>query len=152
MIGKKISSLVLVAFGVSRCGKAKIDGCLRGNIATLRLTKAIEFKTTIRNLIHSAGVSLPYRLSSVNSFVSKGLASCVQDVDQLSLRTAFQKDPRVQKSNNSRHKTRKNSRTVGSNLDSQVYLRGRSFYSRNILIYTKSISLSYHHMQFCARI
>lgn len=132
IIGKKVSSLVLVAFGVSQRGKAKIDGCLRGNIATSRLTKAIEFKTTIRNLIHPAEASLPYKLSSVNSFVSKGLASCVQGVGQLSLRTAFQKDPRVQKSNNSRHKTCKNLRTVGSNLNSQVYLRGRSFHSRKI--------------------
>lgn len=127
MIGKRVSSPILVAFGVSRRGKAKMDGCLRGNTATSRLTKAIEFKATVRNLIHPAGVALPYKLSSVNSFVSNGLASCVQGVNQLSLRAAFQKDPRVQKSNNSRHKTRKNLRTVGSNLN-----RRRSFHSKNI--------------------
>ena len=81
MIEKRVSSLILVAFNVSWRKKAKMDGCLRGNIVTSRLTKAIEFKITIRNLIHPAGVSLPYRLSSVNSFVSKGLTSCVQGVD-----------------------------------------------------------------------
>ena len=129
MIEKRVSSLILVAFDASRRGKAKIDGYLRGNIATSRLIKAIEYMTTIRNLIHPAGVSLPYKLSSVNSFVSEGLASCVQGVDQLSLRTALQKDSRVQKSKYSRHKTRKNLRTMGSN--SGISLRGRNFHSRN---------------------
>ena len=127
-IEKKVPSLILVAFGVNRCGKARIDGCLRGNTIISRLTKAIEYKVTIRNLIHPAGISLLYKLSSVNSFVFEGSMSCVQGVDQLSPRTAFQKENRVQKLKYSRYKIRKNLRTVGSNLNSFSYLRRRSFH------------------------
>ena len=106
------------------CGKASSDSRLRCSIVTSRLPEEMLNKITLRNLLRSAGASLPFWPIYTNDQLTLWMDICVQIFNQENTSTALQTGTyRAQKSKFNRLKTRINLKTTGFNLLGSHYLR-----------------------------
>ena len=108
------------------CGKASSDSRLRCSMQTSRLSGAMLNKITLRNLIRSAGASLPYLSIHTNDKDAMWMNTCVQVFNQENTSTALHTGAyRAQRSKFNGLKTRKNLKTTGFNPLGCCNLRGK---------------------------
>ena len=127
---KKVTSLLGVAANQSG-GKASGDSRLRLSKSMSRLPETILDMVTIRNLIGYAGLSLSYWPFLNNGHVAMWFRSCVQGLNQENTSTALRVEEYIaQGPKFNRLKNRKNLRTTGFNLCTNLFNKGeRSVHS-----------------------
>lgn len=130
-----VKSLLKVATNKG-CGKASSDSRLRCSIETSRLPEAMLNKITLRNLIRSAGASLPFWPIYTNDQLTLWKDICIQIFIQENTSTALQTGAyRAQRSKFNRLKNRVNLKTTGFNPFGSHYLGGkRSTHSTHCVI------------------
>ena len=101
-------------------------------------------KITLRNLIRSAGASLPYLPMHTNDKIAMWMDTCVQVFNQENTSTAFHTGIyRAQRSKFNRLKTRKNLKTTGFNPLGYFNLRGKRSTHSTHSIYGEGVQVNF---------
>lgn len=126
-------------------GKASSDCRLRCSIKTPRLSGEILNKITLRNLIRSAGASLPVWPIYTNDQFTLWMDICVQIFTQENTCTALQTGAYgAQKSKFNRLKNRINLKTTGFNPFGYHGLRGKRSIHSTHCVFGKGIQANFH--------